>query len=357
MKPILLFLFIFFIFAQAQAQDTRVTVDLPEGYAVQLSQEALQAFQSVQKPIESKLGITLLMPVKIALCRNHDEMEKTVGVALPHWTFGVAVPSRYILAVNVQKVAPPENSLAPVIRHETVHLYLGNWERYSGQSLPLWLNEGLSEWFSGAMHFTYREELLDTVVFDRVIPFASLETNFPKNAERAQQAYLQSLSMVQYLAQQYGEGVFKDIFDQYKRTESFNQALEASVSKNLEELQEDWRKFITPSPLFFWMWRFRYLFSIFTIAGILVLIAFYRQYRRKKALIHVWREQEQREQEIRILQRAWQADWPRILPKLSDEDLAALSNDNPQAPHSHAEMQHPDSDPNVEEKQFPSNPS
>lgn len=293
-----------------------VTIIIPDSYSSELSDTALQAFQSVQQPIEKKLGITLLIPAKIYLCKNHTEVEQIVGEKLPLWMFGVAVPSRYLIAVNLQKMGPPENLLAPVIRHETVHLYLGNWERYHGQSLPLWFNEGLSEWFSGAMHFSYSEDMLDSIVFDRVIRFSALENHFPKNAVLASQAYMQSLSMIQYLTHQYGEECLKQILDHYKVSDTFDEALEATFNKNLEELQEDWKQFITPNPWFAWMWRLRHFVSLFTIAALLAIIAFYRQHRRNKALLLVMREQERLDQErldqeIRNLQHTWKNDWLR----------------------------------------------
>ncbi len=318
MKTLTSYITLFLIALSLAAQEIpSAKVTAPPGYSQKWSEDALIAYQKMGERVSKVLRFHLPLPAKIILCQDHAALEAAVDHSLPDWTFGVALPHQFTLAINLKKVSLPSNTLNSVIRHETVHLYLGAWEQEHQRTLPLWFNEGVSEWFSGALHLTYQEDILNSIAFEKIIPFKNLEEKFPKEAGKAQQAYLQSLSMISYLVHRYGESVLYSILLQYQRSPDFEHALEQVLDTDLHGLQQDWYHFVSPGPWWIWIWRLENLISLFTIIALLVLIAYWIQRKRNQKLLKLWHEEELAQEALR--QKAMeslelQSDQPQASP-------------------------------------------
>ncbi len=287
-------IFPFKIFAQDSVHNENFScvILIPKGYSQKLQEQVNFAYQQISNKVQKNLRIELHEYPIISLCENHKEMEKAAGSSIVDWAFGVALPQKYLIAINLQKVSSPENALSAVVRHETVHLYLGAWENIHQKNLPLWFNEGIAEYFSGALHLTYQEEILNSLAFQKVIPFESLNNKFPKDSQLAHQAYLQSLSMVRYIQSHYGNSALRNILQHYEHSKNFNEALEKALEIDLEKLQQNWYVAISPGNLWLWIWRITGIFSLFTIVAFLVLLAYWKQKRRNQKLLTTWQHQE-----------------------------------------------------------------
>jgi hypothetical protein len=258
------------------------------------------AYQEIAPKLQQKLRITLQQPASVVICLSHEGLEDLAGSKLPPWALGLALPDKYTIGIDGSKVGIISNTLASVIRHETCHLYLGAWEKQHTRRLPLWFNEGVSEWFSEAIHFTYQEQIIESFLFDRVIPLSLLEHDFPEDTGEALQSYMQSLSVIEYINTTYGDKALLKILHSYTTAGSFSEALHKSLGVDQPALEQAWKKTITADSLLLWLWKFSTLFSLFFILALLVVIAFWRQRRRGRRVLAYWEQEELAAQRARL---------------------------------------------------------
>jgi len=252
----------------------------------------VKSYEQIANKMIAITQISFLPKTLVVLCRSHKQMEKIADQTLPEWVLAIAIPTKSTIAINHSKIHMPENSLTAVVRHEACHLYLGTWEQKYHRILPLWFNEGIAEWVSGALHMSYQEQLLDSIAFHQTIDFKKLRYQFPASSKQARQAYLQALNMIEYLVKEHGTTIVKKILSQYAHRQDFNQALLKSVGMNLQKLQQSWLKHISPSSIWLWIWKITRLFSIFTIMAILVIWAYLRQRKKARQLRAQWEQEE-----------------------------------------------------------------
>lgn len=303
LRPLLLCCVGWWLCILAHGQDSMLNVRVPSRYPARMATIVREAYQEIAPRLQKQLGITLSQPASVVICMSHEGLEDLAGCKLPPWALGLALPHLYTIGIDGSKVGIVSNTLASVIRHEACHLYLGAWEKKHARRLPLWFNEGISEWFSEAMHFTYQEQMFNTVAFDRVIPLRKIEHEFPEETELALQSYLQSLSIIEYIHATYGERSLAKILHSYSDSDTFAQAVHKALGIELDELEKAWKKSIGADSVFAWLWKMSTLFSLFFIVALLVVLAFWRQRRRNRRLLMRWEQEEMAAQVARELQR------------------------------------------------------
>lgn len=291
----ILILLVFCMPVESLAQPRpNVTLYMPPGYTTRTANMVRAAYEEVSERLTSRLSISLPRQATIVICQSHDALEKWAGVSLPPWTVGLAVTPHYLIAIDDSRIGIL-HTLASVIRHETCHLYLGAWEQAHRKELPLWFNEGLSEYFSGHLHFTYAEDVMDSVAFAQFVSLNSLVDAFPKETDKAIRAYLQCRSIVDYIIRHYGANAPRRILDNYARTADFATALQQSLSVTVNELEQAWWKEVTPDRLWLWVWQLTSIFSLFSLLSFMVVIAFWRQRQCNKRLMAQWEQEEAEE--------------------------------------------------------------
>ncbi|NUM33955.1 MAG: hypothetical protein HUU50_05395 [Candidatus Brocadiae bacterium] len=269
-----------------------MSLSVPSGYSEKGIKRLQEAYQKMAKRMVELSGFYLVQRPSIVLCLNHEEMLRLAQGDLPEWALGMAIPEKFLVAINLSKVDMISNNLYAVIRHEVCHLYLGAWEQAHQKMLPLWFNEGIAQWVSGALHWTYQEDILESIALRKTMPFSSLKSKFPKSPGRAKQAYLQSRSMVGYIVENYGTNGIKYLLSAYSTCPSFEDAVEKTLGIDFATLQSEWKSTITPVAWWFWIWQLRHLFSLFTAMAFLVLVAYILQKKKSKKIFAAWKEEE-----------------------------------------------------------------
>lgn len=289
------------LLASVVAQSSgRPTIIAPADYPPHLTEMVVKAHEQITAELSKKLGFSLCEPVVIVLCEDHEDLERLTGHELPLWVLGIAIPKTHTIAVNSQKIDMVHNNLVAVIKHEMCHLYLGVWERTNRKRLPMWFNEGVCEWYSGGLHLTCAEDVVTSAAEGTLIPLDSLEDSFPEDAEMATLAYSQSLSVVRYIVDTYGEVALSKILSHYAESTTFATAVRKSLGISLPELEARWQQAITPaSP---WLWRIAKNVSLFSILALLVIVAYWRQRRRSRKILQKWEDEEGDEEELEELE-------------------------------------------------------
>jgi len=145
--------------------------------------------------------------------------------------------------IRVRGATALDVRLSRVLHHELVHAALD--AAAPSYSLPAWLNEGLAEWFEartqGKRHLSGPEQamLMSARSNGALFPLASLSTpSFGHlNQNAAQLAYLQSYGMVEFLANQRGEGSLREFCDRLMRTRNLARSLMHVYRADLDTLE------------------------------------------------------------------------------------------------------------------------
>lgn len=114
--------------------------------------------------------------------------------------------------------------LRKVLFHEYTHALVSSIT----SRCPLWINEGLAEYFSGG----YPERI------GQVIPLDRLEDSFPRGQMKT--AYHESYSAVSYLIETYGIFSIKDLLISLSRGEDINQAFTSAFFITYNDFINEW---------------------------------------------------------------------------------------------------------------------
>lgn len=158
--------------------------------------------------------------------------------SVPDWVSGV-----YDGKIRVALRAHAEDSaaLAEVLAHELAHALM---RQASGDRAPAWLHEGVAQWLEGRR--ISREEVRAEMRRHGARTIDELEGRFPGAMDRAQARalYAQSLSLLQYLVAQRGEGAVTCLVARLREGDSFPEALRAETGLAVHDLFAGWRSWV-----------------------------------------------------------------------------------------------------------------
>ena len=184
-------------------------------------------------------------PVKIIVYTSHNDFQQT-NIVNPYMPEGVGgVTELYKNRI----VIPFEGSYEQfkhVIHHELVHASINDMA-YGGNAqglisgrimlqIPLWANEGLSEFLSVDW---------DTNS-DMVLRDLAIEEKLPKIEELNYSilAYKGGQSVWQYITKKYGREKVGEVFQQMKRTQNAEKGFKNALGVDFEQLTDDWHDYL-----------------------------------------------------------------------------------------------------------------
>jgi tetratricopeptide (TPR) repeat protein len=168
----------------------------------------------------------------------------------PQWT-GALFDGKIRIPTDGYEVRP--DAFKRVLFHEYVHALIhaktgapvGRLEARQGPRVPVWLHEGLAQYFEPSTDSrSGREQRVSAGEREgqRVIPFASLESSFMSFTEsQAETAYAQSRSMVGYLIDRYGMDRINRLLDRLANHQTIDAACRDVLSISYDRLERAWR--------------------------------------------------------------------------------------------------------------------
>ena len=184
-------------------------------------------------------------PVKIIVYTSHNDFQQTniVNTYMPEGVGGVTELYKNRIVI------PFEGSYEQfkhVIHHELVHasindmVYGGNAQGLiSGRILlqvPLWANEGLSEFLSVDWDTNSDMVLRDLAIEERLPEIQQLNYSIL--------AYKGGQSVWQYITKKYGREKVGEIFQQMKRTQNAEKGFKNALGVDFEQLTDDWHDYL-----------------------------------------------------------------------------------------------------------------
>ena len=159
--------------------------------------------------------------VTVILNTNSDFFDTT---GAPHWSGGIYDGK---IRIPVRGAERQGEVLKKVLFHEYTHAVVHSIT----PQCPLWINEGLAEYFSTS----YPRKI------GQVIPLRALENSFSGlSARDAGIAYQESYSAVSYLIEKYGLFRIKEMLESLSKGADLDQAFRNAFSKTYAEFITEW---------------------------------------------------------------------------------------------------------------------
>lgn len=190
---------------------------------------------------ERRAGI-VLFPDKISFSRFTGQ---------PGWSVGYASrESMFFHNKTIVSFSGQENFFDEVLPHELAHLIIWDYFDRNIGAVPVWLEEGLAQMEEVNKKESVKEALRPVVQAQKHIEFHTLNTLKPSELQdHAQVAifYAESLSLVVFLVEKYGQDAFYKLCKELREGKSFEAALPRAynaIFKTLDDVQDRWVRYI-----------------------------------------------------------------------------------------------------------------
>lgn len=244
----------------------------------QLLQSAIQLIQKEEQYFQAVFGLSLDKPLHIWFYYNPDAVGTRLH-AVPYWSGGIARSGSEIHIFGRNR-----NQWLFTLKHELFHSLLGQ----NDVDLPVWLNEGLAQWYAGQQDWGGFMELGTSTARGRLIPLVDLDVILSFNHKRASLAYAQSLDATRFLLKRQGESILPYLLR--KGDLGFRDRFKAETGEDLIDFEIAWRESLEAR---FWF------FKISTIPGVLwalspliVILAWFLKRQRGKKKLEEWENEE-----------------------------------------------------------------
>jgi hypothetical protein len=188
-----------------------------------LSRKVIDILEDAYRTIGKEMDYFPSQPVSVVLYTNQDFYDITQS---PQWSGGIFDGK---IRIPIRGVESREGELRKVLFHEYTHAVVHSLTPLC----PLWVNEGLAEYFS-----TNSGKRIG-----QLLPLTSLEASFSGlRPENIRTAYWESYSAVSYLIERYGLHRIKQFLLALPKRSDLNQAFEDAFSMSYRDFTSSWGK-------------------------------------------------------------------------------------------------------------------
>ena len=205
------------------------------------ARQIMEAAQEALARLAIDTGAHLERPVKVYIYASYDDLRGAM-IFPQEWTGGAAYTTygTVIIGINTGNLEWGKRTVV----HELTHLVTHQMTFNPYNNLPVWLNEGLSMYAEGEMEPTFEVYLRQAVLNDTLISVRSLASPFSAHAGKSYLSYAQSLSLVQFLIDSYGQDKIFELLNAFKQGSSYDGALIEVYGFDMDGLDALWRDYI-----------------------------------------------------------------------------------------------------------------
>ncbi len=156
------------------------------------------------------------------------------------WVGAHAHPELGVLLVTAVNSRTAATDLSQSIPHEMVHYELYQILGANYETLPVWFNEGVASLIEPNPNPNYELVLKTAVATQTTIPFTQLCEHFPLAEDQAILAYAQSLSMLEYIQDRYGNSGIQQLVAAYANGGDCESGVEQALGLSMAELEQAW---------------------------------------------------------------------------------------------------------------------
>jgi hypothetical protein len=210
---------------------------------VELAEAAVAIAERAYWDLSARFHLSLTKPIPLILysAHNYFQQTNTIPYLLPEGVGG------FMEFFKGRVVLPFDGSYARlehVIRHELVHVFtlakirtvLRDREKFQSHMPPLWMLEGLAEYWSTDWDAQAEMIMRDAVISGHLVP---LEQMYRINGTF--QMYKEGQSALAFIAERYGEDKILGLFENWWKEKKFARVLESTVGHSLKDVDRQWQ--------------------------------------------------------------------------------------------------------------------
>jgi hypothetical protein len=212
-----------------EAESSHFTLRYQGGATPGLAAEILSTLEEHFRSLASELHFTPPDPIGVVLY-TQQSFRDTIDA--PVWA---VAGNDGRIRVPVEGLASVSALLSRTLKHELAHSFV--WQKTRGRC-PVWLDEGLAQWFEGRRSNADAAAL--AALYDRgqYIPLQRLEGGWnTMSGDQARFAYAWSLAAVEYIVATGGTWGIDRLFDHFDQDSSFAAALRAALQTDYADLE------------------------------------------------------------------------------------------------------------------------
>lgn len=262
-------------------------------YEIDSENMALKVVALLEKnvgKIEEFYDTTVNTPVSIIVTGSLADFEAYSNSSFPTWTGAAYLSSRDIILLKNPSWANQEIDFQREFVHELSHLYFD--KKFGESEIPLWYNEGLAEYLSvGSVNLHSGLVLSNAIWAKSILPLGRIDSLLSFSKQKAELAYVQSLSAVMFLFDRLGNHESPNLFHQSIVEKGWANAFQQNVGMDLVDFEIAWYRHVDD--------KYRWLFilnveNLIWVALLLVLmIGMYLIRYRNKKILEKWEYEEQ----------------------------------------------------------------
>jgi len=285
----LLFLFPFFLFANPDLDVIHecgpFIIHCSEQDA-DFAAEAGKVLIKSYKEISYDFALDSAEHFQVYIMPTRKSFQRALRGELPNWTGAFAVPSQHLMVIK----SPRWNSaddFNQVLIHELVHLVVHGI--IGAHKLPRWIDEGMAIFYSGEDRWKTDLAVSKALTTNSILSLSEIDDVLEYHRAKADLAYQQSFSAVNYLLATYDIEALRGIIFSLKQGADIHQAFWNATGSDFADFEQEWRAYIEKSHRWLWI----YEINEYIWGGILFLAiaAFVSRYIRNKRIQRDWRDE------------------------------------------------------------------
>lgn len=254
-----------------------------------LVKELIRKINRPWQRVEGLFHEALDLPVSVRLTKSDAEFNQFLRNQVPEWSQAVALPRQRMVVLKLADAEQIKKS-PQILIHELMHILLSDF--LQGRYLPVWLNEGMADYFSeGGLSFEKKIVLAEAMVQKKIMDLMSIDSLLKMKAPQARLAYVESQSAVEFIVKQYGDQRLIQLLKNIKQQKNFREAFHLTFGFDLLDFEIQWNEFIKQK--YRWLVLLKFEEWIFALSGLLFLIAVVMVYFRNKKKLKTLTEEDQ----------------------------------------------------------------
>jgi hypothetical protein len=247
-----------------------------------VAKHVMDIYPSVKGELEKTFDWRLNFRPKVVLVKDRKTFKEMGGNDL---IVAFAVSKRNLIVIDNSKMKKHPFTMEVTLKHEVCHLLLHNYVR--GVNMPKWLNEGISQWVSGAITEIIigenKDLLKQATLSGRFIRINDLNKTFPQEEKLLQLSYQESKSFVDYIYDEFGSDGVLQILNHIRDGKNIDTAIFESVSIPLYKLENRWHDHLRKKFTWFTYGSHHLYQILFSLSTFLLIYGYIRFLIRKRA--------------------------------------------------------------------------
>ena len=204
------------------------------------SRTILQSAQRTVDRVTSDLAVGLTTPIRIWVYSSKEDFAGALAPNSHPWIVGTAYPE-YDLILAVLPTGN-EAEVGRVIPHEVTHQVIHQATHNPFNEPPTWLDEGIAYRYQEGGTEPFLALISPAVDDGRLYSVRALNSLFPYEKADADLAYGESLSIVNFIVEEFGEEGLRDLIYVFEEGVSYDEAVQRALGISIDELDRRWKE-------------------------------------------------------------------------------------------------------------------